>query len=72
FETKINHLPLVEVADEEKNQGNESAEEVEANESSLTEVSEEITHIVEELSVTPMETLEETVIARTVAMEGLS
>ncbi|HEL2060458.1 TPA: hypothetical protein TY417_001774 [Streptococcus suis] len=72
FETKINHLPLVEVADEEKNQGHESAEEVEANESSLTEVSEEITPIVEELSVTPMETLEETVIASTVAMEGLS
>ncbi|HFI0923104.1 TPA: cell division site-positioning protein MapZ family protein [Streptococcus suis] len=72
FETKINHLPLVEVADEEKNQGHESAEEVEANESSLTEVSEEIAPIVEELSVTPMETLEETVIASTVAMEGLS
>ncbi|MEG3303160.1 cell division site-positioning protein MapZ family protein [Streptococcus suis] len=72
FETKINHLPLVEVADEEKNQGHESAEEVEANESSLTEVSEEIVPIVEELSVTPMETLEETVIASTVAMEGLS
>ncbi|WP_105148061.1 cell division site-positioning protein MapZ family protein [Streptococcus suis] len=72
FETKINHLPLVEVADEEKNQGPESAEEVEANESSLTEVSEEIAPIVEELSVTPMETLEETVIASTVAMEGLS
>ncbi|MBO4112234.1 cell division site-positioning protein MapZ family protein [Streptococcus suis] len=72
FETKINHLPLVEVADEEKNQGHESAEEVEANESSLTEVSEEIAPIVEELSVTPMETLEETVIASTVAMEGVS
>lgn len=72
FETKINHLPLVEVADEEKNQGHESAEEVEANESSLTEVSEEIAPIVEELSVTPMENLEETVIASTVAMEGLS
>ncbi|HEM2542577.1 TPA: hypothetical protein U0398_001642 [Streptococcus suis] len=72
FETKINPLPLVEVADEEKNQGCESAEEVEANESSLTEVSEEIAPIVEELSVTPMETLEETVIASTVAMEGLS
>ncbi|HEM2922465.1 TPA: hypothetical protein U1D44_001092 [Streptococcus suis] len=72
FETKINHLPLVEVADEEKNQGHESAEEVEANESSLTEVSEEIAPIVEELSVAPMETLEETVIASTVAMEGLS
>ncbi|MBY4956573.1 cell division site-positioning protein MapZ family protein [Streptococcus suis] len=72
FETKINPLPLVEVADEEKNQGRESAEEVEANESSLTEVSEEIAPIVEELSVTPMETLEETVIASTVAMEGLS
>ncbi|HEM2751336.1 TPA: hypothetical protein U0601_000276 [Streptococcus suis] len=72
FETKINHLPLVEVADEEKNQGHESAEEVEANESSLTEVSEEIAPSVEELSVTPMETLEETVIASTVAMEGLS
>ncbi|WP_421409973.1 cell division site-positioning protein MapZ family protein [Streptococcus suis] len=72
FETKINHLPLVEVADEEKSQGHESAEEVEANESSLTEVSEEIAPIVEELSVTPMETLEETVIASTVAMEGLS
>nr|WP_238336579.1 cell division site-positioning protein MapZ family protein [Streptococcus suis] len=72
FETKINHLPLVEVADEEKNQGHESAEEVEANESSLTEVSEEIAPIVEELSVSPMETLEETVIASTVAMEGLS
>ncbi|HFI0227702.1 TPA: cell division site-positioning protein MapZ family protein [Streptococcus suis] len=72
FETKINHLPLVEVADEEKNQGHESAEEVEANDSSLTEVSEEIAPIVEELSVTPMETLEETVIASTVAMEGLS
>ncbi|WP_029177796.1 cell division site-positioning protein MapZ family protein [Streptococcus suis] len=72
FETKINPLPLVEVADEEKNQGHESAEEVEANESSLMEVSEEITPIVEELSVTPMETLEETVIASTVAMEGLS
>ncbi|MFH6624680.1 MULTISPECIES: cell division site-positioning protein MapZ family protein [Streptococcus] len=72
FETKINHLPLVEVADEEKNQGHESAEEVEANESSLTEVSEEIAPVVEELSVTPMETLEETVIASTVAMEGLS
>ncbi|MBL1126742.1 hypothetical protein F9856_11530 [Streptococcus suis] len=72
FETKINPLPLVEVADEEKNQGHESAEEVEANESSLTEVGEEIAPIVEELSVTPMETLEETVIASTVAMEGLS
>ncbi|MEI4325008.1 cell division site-positioning protein MapZ family protein [Streptococcus suis] len=72
FETKINHLPLVEVADEEKNQGHESAEEVEANESSLTEVSEEIAPIVEELSVTPMETLEETVIASTVAMDGVS
>ncbi|HEM3164935.1 TPA: hypothetical protein U1Z93_001125 [Streptococcus suis] len=72
FETKINPLPLVEVADEEKNQGHESAEEVEANESSLTEVSEEIAPIVEELSVTPMENLEETVIASTVAMEGLS
>ncbi len=36
----------------------------------LTEVSEEIAPIVEELSVTPMETLEETVIASTVAMEG--
>ncbi|HEM3491995.1 TPA: hypothetical protein U1B14_001386 [Streptococcus suis] len=72
FETKINHLPLVDVADEEKNQGHESAEEVEANESSLTEVSEEIAPVVEELSVTPMETLEETVIASTVAMEGLS
>ncbi|MBO3756209.1 hypothetical protein J5O02_03870 [Streptococcus suis] len=72
FETKINHLPLAEVADEEKNQGHESAEEVEANESSLTEVSEEIAPIVEELSVTPMETLEETVIASTVAMEGVS
>ncbi|MFM0791578.1 cell division site-positioning protein MapZ family protein [Streptococcus suis] len=72
FETKINHLPLVEVADEEKNQGHESAEEVEVNESSLTEVSEEIAPIVEELSVTPVETLEETVIASTVAMEGLS
>lgn len=72
FETKINPLPLVEVADEEKNQGRESAEEVEANESSLTEVSEESAPIVEELSVTPMETLEETVIASTVAMEGLS
>ncbi|HEM3466547.1 cell division site-positioning protein MapZ family protein [Streptococcus suis] len=72
FETKINHLPLVEVADEEKSQGHESAEEVEANESSLTEVSEEIAPIVEELSVTPMETLEETVIASTVAMEGVS
>lgn len=72
FETKINHLHLVEVADEEKNQGHESAEEVEANESSLTEVSEEIAPIVEELSVAPMETLEETVIASTVAMEGLS
>ncbi|HFU3726327.1 TPA: cell division site-positioning protein MapZ family protein [Streptococcus suis] len=72
FETKINHLPLVEVADVEKSQGHESAEEVEANESSLTEVSEEIAPIVEELSVSPMETLEETVIASTVAMEGLS
>lgn len=72
FETKINHLPLVEVADEEKSQGHESAEEVEANESSLTEVSEEIAPSVEELSVTPMETLEETVIASTVAMEGVS
>ncbi|MFX3851841.1 hypothetical protein ACJBTT_11030, partial [Streptococcus suis] len=70
----ITDLPLVEVADEEKNQGHESAEDVEANESSLTEVSEEITPIVEveELSVTPMETWEETVIASTVAMEGLS
>ncbi|MGQ7636494.1 cell division site-positioning protein MapZ family protein [Streptococcus suis] len=72
FETKINHLPLVEVADEKKSQGHGSAEEVEASESSLTEVSEEIAPIVEELSVTPMETLEETVIASTVAMEGLS
>lgn len=66
FETKANHLPLIEtMADEESSLSEELTEE-------LVSANEEVNPVVEELSEASLETLEETVVASVVAMDELT